>query len=129
MCRNWGACLKKACIKTLTHTDLVQRKGFNGVKELQALFGAEQRVVTTLFSLSQSANSVNGMLKWQTCESKGEQRDFFQLKLSANPVLAQAQPGDNIIIGQDISGTMRCIIFKAEQSDFQGKMTNWTRYC
>ncbi|BDH47197.1 hypothetical protein TUM12370_32410 [Salmonella enterica subsp. enterica serovar Choleraesuis] len=119
--------LKQASIKTLTEADLYQRKGFNGVRELQSLFGTHSCDKPTHFSLCDNQQEADGLLSWVATASAASIK--YRLSFTSNEVLLRAEPGDNIVIGIDLSGIFHCIIYKSGKAGYQGRMTNWTRYC
>lgn len=120
--------LKQACVKTLTASELYQRKNFNGVKELQSIFGYESHQKQALFSIFDGDDEIAAMLDWQV-NKMAAARVKYRLCFEMNTILKQAAPGDNIVIGVGFDEKVHCIIFKMSHCAWQGKMTNWTRYC
>lgn len=120
--------LKQACVKTLSKSELYDQKELNGVMALKPLFGEQSQTVNAIFSVRGQPGSNNAALTWYNSREKNALRNEYRLYFEANPVMNQATPGDNIVIGYDDNNTLNCILFKNGDAEHQGPIGGWVPY-
>ncbi|WP_394549923.1 type II restriction endonuclease [Pantoea sp. SGAir0183] len=118
--------LTAACIKTLSKSELYDQKELNGVMALKALMGAENKEMIATFFLRGSELQCHVSAKWYDARESHATRSEFRLYYENNPVIEQAKPGDNIVIGFDKKNNLTCILFKTNNDEHQGYIHEWT---
>lgn len=125
---NQSEIFQRACIKTLSKSELFDQKEFNGVTALKPLFGKEAREIHAVFSQRGQPGTARAVLTRYNSRASDPHRDEYRLYYEPNAVMAQAMPGDNIVIGYNRAGQLHCILFKSHSADHQGEHGSWRDY-
>lgn len=120
--------LDLACIKTLSKSELLDQKEFNGVIALKRIFGNDNKELVASFSIRGSDVKVDVDVTWYEARASNESRSEFRFYYEPNYIMNNAQPGDNIVIGFNRSGKLQCILFKNGSEEHQGEYLSWATY-
>ncbi|MYN17123.1 type II restriction endonuclease [Rugamonas sp. FT107W] len=120
---------RSSCIKTLSavevRPDRSNQHEFNGVQALKNLFGLERVSSEARFSIrGESVECISGVTWYDAREahpSRSEHRLYFQ----TNNVMAQAQEGDNIVIGFGRDNSLQFVLIKNGSQGHSGRIQNW----
>lgn len=126
---NQSEIFQRACIKTLSKSELFDQKEFNGVKALKPPFGKEARKIKATFSLRGQPETASVVLTWYDFRENNTHRsEAYRLYYEPNIVMAQAMPGGNIVIGYNRAGQLQCVLFKNHSVEHQGEHGSWSDY-
>ena len=122
--------LRTACIKTLSaveaHPTRSNQHEFNGVLGLKSVLGtAEFPSRPAIFSIRGQAGTVTANVTWYDARDRHPTRSEYRLYFQTNPVMAQAQEGDNIAVGYAADGTLQIILIKSGSADHVSAIQNW----
>lgn len=121
--------LKPACIKTLSAVEARPERSnqheFNGVSELKKIFGPERREFSTTFSIRGEDISQVAKATWYDARENHETRSEYRFYFQGNQVMDQANEHDNVIIGFDNTGSLHCILIRANTSEHRPGITSW----
>ncbi|MGK3486211.1 type II restriction endonuclease [Klebsiella michiganensis] len=121
--------LKQSCIKTLSPVEAERNRSnqheFNGVAHLKHLFGTHRFTRDAQFSILGSSISCTESITWYDARESNPERTEHRLYFRENPVMKQAQTGDNIIVGIDHSDNIHVILIKQSSPDYNGNIPNW----
>lgn len=120
--------LKQACIKTLSKSELLDQREFNGVMALKRMFGDSDREMAACFVIRGGEVCENIRVRWYDARARNESRTEFRFYYESNYVMDKASPGDNIVIGFDRLNELHCILFKNGSSEHQGNIGSWSTY-
>lgn len=119
----------RSCIKTLSavEADLTRsnQHEFNGVTQLKSIFGEERVDIPALFSRRGDTQVFKSRITWYDAREGHPTRSEYRLYFQANPVMDLATEGDNIIIGFDRNGTVRCELIPSRNPDYSGRIPEW----
>jgi hypothetical protein len=101
---------------------------FNGVAELKKVFGVNRVESNALFSVRGEQISAYAKVTWYDAREAHVSRSEFRFYFQDNPVMAFAQPGDNIIIGDDGKSQLHCILIRSGGAGHQIGMAGWQQY-
>lgn len=120
---------RASCIKTLSAVEASPERSnqheFNGVKELQSLFGTQRFKCSATFHIRSQDISCEGTLTWYDAREAHATRSEYRLYFNDNAVMKQADEGDNIIIGFDMSNNIHVILIKAGSANHLGTISRW----
>lgn len=120
---------RASCIKTLSAVEASPARShqheFNGVRELQSLFGINRFKAAATFHVRGEDISCEGSLTWYDAREAHPTRTEYRLYFNDNPVMEQAGEGDNIIIGFDMSNSIHVILIKSGSANHSGNISNW----
>ncbi|WP_460054603.1 hypothetical protein [Pseudomonas sp. S2_D06] len=122
--------LKPACIKTLVaveaHPERSHQHEFNGVVELQKVFGEDRAEFQAFFSVRGDDTSYRAGVTWYDSRERHPTRSEHRLYFQGNPVMDQAQEGDNILIGFDAQNQLHCILIPSTAGGDYRRYAGWT---
>lgn len=120
---------RASCIKTLSAVEASPKRShqheFNGVKELQSLFGTQRVKSSATFHIRSQDVSCEGTLTWNDAREAHETRSEFRLYFNDNAVMQQAEEDDNIVIGFDKNNKIHVILIKAGTTNHLGNISAW----
>ncbi|MBV2133266.1 hypothetical protein KRX52_10700 [Pseudomonas sp. MAP12] len=109
--------LKPACIKTLVaveaHPERSHQHEFNGVAALKNMFGEDRVEFEAIFSVRGGVGTHLAGVTWYDSRENHPKRTEHRLYFQGNPVMDQAQEGDNVLIGFDLQNRLHCILIPA----------------
>jgi hypothetical protein len=112
---------RSACIKTLTaveaHPEASNQHEFNGVQQLKTMFGSDRLKLNASFSIRGSDECFEAEMTWYDARERHPTRSEYRLYFQTNPVMSHASEGDNIVIGFDGDGRVRCELISNNASD------------
>lgn len=118
-----------SCVKTLTTVEVDTSRSnqheFNGVAQLKKLFGNAKFETLASFSIRGSDEIFRSKLTWYDAREQHPTRSEHRLYFQTNPVMKQAQVGDNIIIGFDNKNNIHCELITQGSAGFK-IITEWT---
>lgn len=121
--------LKPACIKTLSaveaHPERSHQHEFNGVTELKGIFGKERDEFNAIFSIRGEEATYHAGVTWYDSRENHPTRSEHRLYFQGNPVMDQAQEGDNILIGFDKLNQLHCILIPSALGE-NLRYSGWT---
>jgi len=127
---NGSSFLKPACIKTLVAVEARPERShqheFNGVVELQRVFGLKRAKYQAFFSIAGKGEKHQAGVTWYDSREMHPTRSEHRLYFQRNPVMDLAQEGDNILIGFDDQNQLHCILYRQNSSDDIGHFVGWT---
>jgi len=122
--------LKAACIKTLVaveaHPERSNQHEFNGVVELQNIFGEDRAEFHAFFSVRGEDGSYRAGVTWYDSRERHPTRSEHRLYFKGNPVMDRAQEGDNILIGFDADNQLHCILIPSGTTSDHRHYSGWT---
>ena len=122
--------LKPACIKTLVaveaHPERSHQHEFNGVAELQKVFGNDRVEFQAFFSVRGEGSTHRANVTWYDSRERHPTRSEHRLYFQGNPVMDQAQEGDNILIGFDAHSQLHCILIPSAVGGDNRRYSGWT---
>ncbi|MBA0206249.1 type II restriction endonuclease [Pectobacterium aroidearum] len=122
-------CFKDSCRKTLSAVEASPARSnqheFNGVIELQSLFGYHRFSASAIFHIEGRNTSCEGNLTWYDAREAHPTRTEYRLYFNENSVMQQAEEGDDIIIGFDMSKKIHVILIKAGSENYSGRVSGW----
>lgn len=120
---------RASCVKTLSAVEAESTRSnqheFNGVVQLKNLFGRDKIEMVASFSQRGSDDTFTSSLTWYDAREAHKTRSEYRLYFRSNPVMQQAQEGDNIIIGFDSQGNIHCELI-AQGSAGHQVSKSWT---
>lgn len=121
--------LRPACIKTLVaveaHPERSHQHEFNGVIELQRVFGEARAEFQAFFSVRGENVTYRAGVTWYDSRERHPTRSEHRLYFQNNPVMDEAQEGDNILIGFDNQNQLHCILIPSAAGDHR-RYAGWT---
>ncbi len=121
--------LRSACIKLLSATEADPRKShqheFNGVAQLEQIFGKESFEREAVFSLRGEAITDRAKVTWYDARRKHPTRSEHRLYFRENKVMARAREGDNILIGFDNRNELHCVLIPSGTSGYRDDISGW----
>jgi hypothetical protein len=127
---NGPVMFKSSCIKTLSaveaHPERSNQHEFNGVQELKSMFGPAGFARDAIFSLRGSNITCTAGVTWYDAREAHPTRTEHRLYFKSNPVMNQAQEGDNIILGFDNANNLHCVLIKSGSQEHTGTIPGWT---
>ena len=120
---------KTSCIKTLSAVEARPERSnqheFNGVQELKKMFGLPGFTRKAIFSLRGSAITSSTDVTWYDARESHPTRTEHRLYFKSNPVMDNAQQGDNIILGFDAADNLHCVLIKSGSQEHIGTVEGW----
>lgn len=123
------AMFKSSCVKTLSaveaHPERSNQHEFNGVQELKRIFGLERFNREAIFSLLGTSLTCSAGVTWYDAREAHSTRTEYRLYFKSNPVMNEAQEGDNIILAFDNTNKLHCILIKSGSQEHTGTIPSW----
>lgn len=123
--------LRTACLKTLSMVEAVPEKSnqheFNGVAQLKDIFGEDRRELKAKFSVRGQDGTEISNVTWYDARVSHPSRSEYRLYFQANPVMALAREGDNILIGFDRAGELHCVLIPQGAEGYNGRVLSWQK--
>lgn len=120
---------RASCLKTLSaveaNPESSNQHEFNGVQALKDLFGLISFSRTALFSIRGESVQYPSDITWYDAREAHPTRTEHRLYFKSNPVMAQANEGDNIVFGIDRSNNTHIILIKNGTPSHLGAIYNW----
>lgn len=114
---------RASCIKTLSAVEADALRSnqheFNGVAQLRHMFGNDKIEMPASFSVRGSDEVYPSNVTWYDAREAHAHRTEYRLYFQTNPVMNQAQAGDNIIIGFDHNNNLHCELIKQGSTGYQ----------
>ncbi|MEZ6965171.1 MULTISPECIES: type II restriction endonuclease [Aeromonas] len=118
-------------IKTLSTVEVDPSRSnqheFNGVAQLKRLFGDQKVEMFASFSVRGSDRTFISKLTWYDAREMHPTRSEYRLYFQTNPVMDQANAGDNIVIGFDTEGEIHCELIKKGSVDYKST-PEWVKF-
>jgi len=118
-----------SCIKTLSAVEAYPERSnqheFNGVRELQDLFGSSRMTTTVKFSERGASTQAVANMTWYDAREAHPTRSEYRLYFQPNAVMDHADEGDNVIIGVDAKGLVNCILIKQGDKRHKPGILSW----
>lgn len=121
--------LNPACLKTLSAVEARPESSnqheFNGVTALKKIFGLERTELKANFSVRGESIFSQANVTWYDARLEHPTRSEYRLYFQSNPVMDQAQPGDNVVIGYDRQGLLHCILIRTGSLGHRPGAAQW----
>jgi hypothetical protein len=121
--------LSRACIKLLSATEADPKTSnqheFNGVVQLQQIFGVEGFEREAIFSLRGESVSDTAKVTWYDARRNHPTRSEHRLYFRSNKVMERAHEGDNILIGFDNADRLHCVLIPSGANGYQKNAVTW----
>lgn len=118
-----------SCLKTLSAVEASRNRSnqheFNGVIPLKRMFGPEYFKKQATFSVRGQQGACKADITWYDARENHDTRSEHRLYFATNPVMAQAQEGDNVIVGFDLQGQIQIVLIKSNTSEHTGRIPSW----
>ena len=120
---------RASCIKTLSAVEARPERSnqheFNGVRELKGLLGLDGFHCNATFSIRGAGMSCLAEVTWYDAREAHPTRSEHRLYFYSNPVLKQAEEGDNIVIGFDTTNNLHIVLIKRGSPTFRTVTEGW----
>jgi hypothetical protein len=121
--------LRSACIKLLSATEADPKKShqheFNGVAELEQIFGEDSFEREAIFSLRGESLTDKAKVTWYDARRKHPTRSEHRLYFRENKVMSRAREGDNILIGFDNANELHCVLIPSGVTGYRDDVAGW----
>lgn len=121
--------LRSACIKTLAAVeadpDRSNQHEFNGVVALKQMFGEAAFDRPARFSIRGAGIECIAPVTWYDAREGHPSRSEHRLYFKTNPVMEQANEGDNVVIGFDCTDNLNVILIPSNTAEHQRAPDSW----
>ena len=121
--------LAPACLKTISAVEASPTRSnqheFNGVKALREMFGSDTFDEVANFSIRGQSTCAQVKVTWYNAREAHLTRTEYRLYFQTNMVMAEAQEGDNILVGYDNSRKLHIVLIKMGSLEHRPNVLNW----